>query len=271
MNAISIGPLIFSNERLHAVIALAVFLLVLELVARRWPARAAAAHRWSLIVAASWIIAARAGFVFANREVFAAEPFSALALWQGGFAPAAGFAGLSIVALAALWRRPEVLRPLLIAVVTASGALAAAGWVLPVEAEGELPGITLPDLIGNPVTLADAAGRPVVLNLWASWCPPCRREMPMMMALAEAQEDVVLRFANQGEPPATVQGHLDGQHLDDDRVILDRDRRLMEEFDLLGLPSTLFFDADGALVSVHTGEISRAELINRMNDLQETR
>tara|TARA_R110002074_G_scaffold217487_3_gene387902 strand:- start:308 stop:595 length:288 start_codon:yes stop_codon:yes gene_type:complete len=94
--------------------------------------------------------------------------------------------------------------------------------------------------------------------------------MPMMMELAEAQDDVVLRFANQGEPASAVGRYLDQEGLSDTHVVLDDTQRLMEHFDLLGLPSTLFFDAEGNLIAAQTGEISRAELINRMQELQET-
>jgi len=271
MNAISLGPLVFSNERLHAVIALAVFLAMIELGDRLRPARAGTARSWSLIVLIGWIVAARAGFVLINLEAYAADPLTVFAIWQGGFSLAAGVLGLALLAAVALWQRTAALRPVALAVVLSGGAYAAAGWALPAEVRGQLPPIALPALDGTRVPLADAAGRPVVVNLWASWCPPCRREMPMMMDLAESRDDVVLRFANQGEDRSAIQRYLDSQQLSAAAVVQDIDSRLMADFDLLGLPSTLFFAPDGRLVSVHTGEISRAALTNQMNDLtQET-
>ncbi|KRS16930.1 TlpA disulfide reductase family protein [Roseovarius indicus] len=267
MNAVSLGPLVFSHERLHVVIAIAAFFLAIELATWIWPTRAGVVHRWSLVVAASWIVAARAGFMLANLDSFAADPVSALAVWQGGFAPFAGAAGLALAALAAMLRGPEVLRPLALAVIASGLAYTAAGLALPVEARGQLPRIALPALDSAPVPLSDAEGRPAIINLWVSWCPPCRREMPMMMDLARARDDVVVRFANQGEPRETVLRYLDSQNLSGERVVLDAEQRLMEAFGLLGLPSTLFFAADGSLVAVHIGEISRAALANRMNEL----
>ncbi|MBP0483190.1 TlpA disulfide reductase family protein [Sagittula salina] len=269
MNATSIGPLVFANDRLHAVIALAAVLIVLELGGRRRPALAGALHRWGWLLLVSWIVAARLGSVLVNRAVFAVDPLSALAVWQGGFEPIAGFVGVGLVGLAALLKRPEMLRPLALAVVMAFSAHTAAGWIFPTEAQGSLPQVALTDLGGAPVRLAETGERPVVVNLWASWCPPCRREMPMMMELAEAQDDVVLRFANQGETAAAVGRYLDQEALSGEHVVLDQTQLLMEHFGLLGLPSTLFFDAEGNLAAAHTGEISRAELINRMQALQE--
>lgn len=270
MNATSIGPLVFANDRLHAVIALAVVLLVLEVMGRRRPALAVPLHRWGWLMLAAWIVAARLGFVLVNREVFADDPLSALAVWQGGFEPIAGLFGIALVGLVAIVRRPVVLHPLALAVVLAGSAHAAAGWIFPTEARGSLPDFALKDHGGTQVRLSETNGRPVIVNLWASWCPPCRREMPMMMELAEAQNDVALRFANQGETAPVVRRYLDQEGLSDTHVVLDETQRLMEHFDLLGLPSTLFFDAKGNLIAAHTGEISRAELTNRMQELQET-
>lgn len=271
MNATSIGPLVLANDRLHAVVALAAVLLVLELVGRRRPGQAVTLHRWGWLLLMSWIVAARLGFVLVNREAFVLDPLSALAVWQGGFEPIAGLLGVGLVGLVSLLKRPEVLRPLVLAVAMASSAHTAAGWIFSTEAQGSLPQLALTDLGGALVKLTESDGRPVVVNLWASWCPPCRREMPMMMELAEAQDDVMLRFVNQGEPPATVVHYLEEAALNGRHVVLDEGQRMMEHFDLLGLPSTLFFDADGNLVASHTGEISRAELTNRMKELQETK
>ncbi|SFP93090.1 TlpA disulfide reductase family protein [Tranquillimonas alkanivorans] len=267
MNAVAIGPLVFSNARFQAVLAIFVFLAVVELIAWRWPRHAQDARPWSILALLSWIGAARLGFVGAEWDSFAAAPLDVLALWQGGFDPLAGLAGFGVVTLLGTLRRPSVAAPLLAAAACAGIAVAGARLALPDEASGRLPEIALPDLSGRPVPLTDAEGRPVVINLWASWCPPCRREMPMMMEVATARDDAAVRFANQRERAATISDFLRRQGLASDAVLRDPDGRLMERFDLLGLPSTLFFDAEGRLEAVHTGEISRAQLNARIDDL----
>lgn len=267
MNAVAIGPLVFSNERLQAIIAIFVFLGIVELLALRWPDRAGAARRWASIALLSWIVAARSGFVIAEWPSFAAAPLDILKLWQGGFDPRAGLFGFGLAMFAALLRRPEAVRPVLVATVCAGIALSAARFTLPEEARGRLPAITLRDLGDRPFSLRDLEGRPAVVNLWATWCPPCRREMPMMMEMAEARDDVEMRFVNQQESPAAIASYLAMEQLSSRGVLLDTDGELMAGFGVLGLPSTLFFDAEGRLAAVHTGEISRAELNARVEDL----
>jgi thiol-disulfide isomerase/thioredoxin len=78
-------------------------------------------------------------------------------------------------------------------------ALVGAGWVmrdefLPVEVGTEAPGFTATDLQGRPVSLDDLRGQVVLLNIWATWCPPCREEMPSMQRLHERLGSAGLRI-----------------------------------------------------------------------------
>lgn len=122
-----------------------------------------------------------------------------------------------------------------------------------------LPNMQLIALDGSGALLG---GRnvPVVLNLWATWCPRCRREMPMMTDVAAATPGVDFVFANQGEDADRVLAFLRDENLPGEGMIRDPHGRLMAALDEVGLPSTLVFDAKGRLVAAHTGEISRAAL-----------
>lgn len=90
----------------------------------------------------------------------------------------------------------------------------------------------------------------------------------MMVDVAQSQEGVDVVFANQGEPERIIQKFLDLTNLPADGMIRDPDTTLMQKFGLMGLPSTLFFAADGSLTAVHTGEISRAALLAGIKDLK---
>lgn len=256
MNAISIGPLVFDGARFAAVVGLLLFFAVAEIMARLQKSDAA---RWAGFAVLAWIVAARVGFVAANWPAFAAHPLDALKLWQGGFLPAAGWAGGGAVLLAALLRKVRG-----VALPLALGGVAALIAHLAVTAALMRPAVTLPPLQlialdGRGVQLA-GRHRPVVLNLWATWCPPCRREMPMMTDLAAATPGVDFVFANQGEEAGQVLAFLEAEDLPHAGMVRDPRSRLMAAMDAVGLPSTLVFDAKGRLVAAHTGEISRAAL-----------
>jgi thiol-disulfide isomerase/thioredoxin len=118
-----------------------------------------------------------------------------------------------------------------------------------------LPAVTLDCLGGGALDLGRAPGTPTVVNLWASWCTPCREELPVIQEFADAaagRVQVVGVISKDGVPQAdsfagdagvTFPGAFDGEG------------RLMAELGLPGLPATYFLDADGALVHTETGPV----------------
>lgn len=107
----------------------------------------------------------------------------------------------------------------------------------------------------------------IVVNLWATWCPPCVREMPLLQEAQVTHADVHFVFLNQGENEEQVSSWLSKQHLPLRNVLLDPERRASAAFQQKGYPTTLFFDSEGTLVSVRTGELSKATLSERLGDL----
>lgn len=124
-------------------------------------------------------------------------------------------------------------------------------------------------LSGESTNLAVlAGGKPMVVNLWASWCPPCRHEMPLLAAAQHREAGVSFVFANQGENGATVQRYLSASQLDLANVLLDHDTRLGFVAGSQMLPITLFYDASGKLVDTHLGTLTAASLAKRLNALR---
>lgn len=105
--------------------------------------------------------------------------------------------------------------------------LSAVWWAF---AEGQAPrsAILLPTGLrfdiaqGGGITAGDLRGRPAVLNLWASWRPPCRREMPMLIDTAARERRAAILLVNQGETPARLHAFLRGQGLSSRHVALIR-------------------------------------------------
>jgi thiol-disulfide isomerase/thioredoxin len=131
-----------------------------------------------------------------------------------------------------------------------------------------LPSLPLRTLEGEPVLLgAIAKGRPTVVNLWATWCPPCREEMPQLASAQQRETAVQFVFANQGESAAVVRRYLYDEILALDNVLLDPDSRLSRAVGAKGLPTTLFYDARGRLVDRHAGALSKAALARKLQAL----
>jgi thiol-disulfide isomerase/thioredoxin len=108
---------------------------------------------------------------------------------------------------------------------------------------------------------------PRVVNLWATWCPPCRREMPMMAELAADTEGVAFVFANQGEGKQAVRRYLASAGLSLETILIDPFSALSRFYGAPGLPATLFIDAEGILRHAHLGEISREVLQSNIDRL----
>lgn len=137
------------------------------------------------------LVLARLAFVLQYAGDYAAAPWQALDIRDGGFLLWPGVLGALLIGAIRAWRRAALRRPLALGVL--AGALVWGGASLALhqlERAGRLPELTLRDLAGRPVLLDELRGQPLVINLWASWCPPCRREMPVLLAARQSEPGV---------------------------------------------------------------------------------
>jgi len=102
------------------------------------------------------------------------------------------------------------------------------------------------------------------LNMWATWCPPCRREMPVIERAQAAYPDVSFVLVNQGEDLQTIQRFLAEEGLQLSDVLRDPHSRTMAETGARALPTTLYFSPDGRLVDSHMGELTGASLADTL-------
>jgi peroxiredoxin len=117
------------------------------------------------------------------------------------------------------------------------------------------PDFELALLGGGQMTLSQHKGKEiVVLDFWASWCPPCRRSMPIIESVAAAFKDkgVVLYAINQGEDAATIRKFLTAQKLNV-TVALDKDRAVGAQYGASAIPLTVIVGKDGIIQAVHGG------------------
>jgi peroxiredoxin len=123
------------------------------------------------------------------------------------------------------------------------------------------PEIDLPTLDGEQVKLSDLRGQPVVINFWATWCPPCKAEMPALAAAAERySERVTFLAVDVGESAEAVEAFL--ETLDAAPTILLDEGGLTtgNQYMVRGLPSTYFVDSDGRVRAVHVGPLTEPQI-----------
>ncbi|MEL7675277.1 MAG: TlpA disulfide reductase family protein [Chloroflexota bacterium] len=121
---------------------------------------------------------------------------------------------------------------------------------------------TLPGMNGDTVSLADYRGRYVLVNFWATWCPPCRDEMPDLQAYYNAYRDqgFTLLAINEAEDPATVRRFVGGFGFTFP-VALDTTGAVMDQYGTESLPTSFLIGPDGRLVkSWIPGRLNRATL-----------
>jgi peroxiredoxin len=110
------------------------------------------------------------------------------------------------------------------------------------------PDFTLQDVDGKTWQLSELRGRPVIVNFWATWCPPCREEMPSMQRAWEQlqAEGVVLLAINVGESADTV-FQFTANYPVDFPLLLDLDSAVLNQWPVQGLPATFVVDPQGRI------------------------
>ena len=126
------------------------------------------------------------------------------------------------------------------------------------------PDFTVYDKDGNAVKLSDMKGKPVVLNFWASWCPPCKSEMPDFDEICKQYEGkVAFMMVNltdgQSETQESAQAFIDSMGYTFP-VYFDKDSDAAYKYGIQSIPTTFFIDAEGNLVAYGSGAMSAAVL-----------
>ena len=224
-------------------------------------------HGWALLLCS--LLAARAAFVLEWADAYAHPPWAALDIRDGGWSAGWGVAA-ALAYLAFLWlKRSPLARTALIGIASALllwGSVQALRTAMaPVLAP--LPAFSAVALDAQTVQLDQLAvqrGQPLVINLWASWCPPCRREMPALLQAQQQHPGVQVLWVNQGEAPDTVVRFAAQHGLPPSQVLLDPSQALGRLLGSRALPSTVFVDAQGRQTALRVGELSAATLAQHL-------
>ncbi len=125
----------------------------------------------------------------------------------------------------------------------------------PAERGAVAPDFALPELVGAPVRLSDHQGQVVLLNFWATWCPPCRAEMPSMERLYQAYRNrgfVILAISGDRAGRSVVEPYVQERGLTFP-ILLDPDGDVFAQYGVRGLPTSYLLDRRGRIVSREVG------------------
>lgn len=126
----------------------------------------------------------------------------------------------------------------------------------------------LKDLDGKEVSLNDFKGKKVFLNFWASWCPPCKAEMPDIEKVYQETKDsdLVILAVNVGESRDTAKSFLDDNNYNF-AALLDSDQSVARQYNITGIPTSYFIDTEGNIVKTKIGPMTLEEMKSYISEL----
>jgi cytochrome c biogenesis protein CcmG/thiol:disulfide interchange protein DsbE len=136
-----------------------------------------------------------------------------------------------------------------------------------VAVNGPVPDVELTSLQGTPLALADYRGTPLVVNFWASWCPPCISEMPAFDEVYQQRNGTVAFVGinvRESADMAIEMAERTGVTYD---LALDPNGAAARAFNVVNMPTTVFVTADGTVAGVHSGALTSAQLDERITAL----
>ena len=132
------------------------------------------------------------------------------------------------------------------------------------------PDFALEDLNGEILQLSDLRGRVVFLNFWATWCVPCRREMPAFERFMKDQPDAgpIVIAVNQDESADEIRDFLDDIDVSGVPVVLDPGAAVHATYSIVGMPTTYIIDETGVIRAVKFGEVTAEDFAAYLASLQ---
>jgi len=169
----------------------------------------------------------------------------------------------------------KIILSIILASALVSGVLIA-GCSSPTPTQSPQVGKPAPDfellgLDGQAVSLSGLRGKPVLINFWASWCEPCRFEMPFIQEIYEGwtgkPPSLVILTINLGESPSRVERFMESYGLSFP-VLLDTSQNVALEYNIRGIPTTFFIDKDGIIRDIKFGAfLSKTEIEMRLSKI----
>lgn len=149
--------------------------------------------------------------------------------------------------------------PVVVAIAVYAGIQALRAPEVQTGERGEAPAFTLMSTTGQRVALADFAGQPVILNFWATWCGPCKAELPQLNKFAKQHPEVAMLGValDSGTLPVLKRAQADlGIEFD----VLRGNKGVQSQYGVRTIPTTFLVDASGVIQESHVGVVTAGQL-----------
>jgi cytochrome c biogenesis protein CcmG/thiol:disulfide interchange protein DsbE len=289
IEAFNLGPLLIPTRPLILVLSLFFAFWFASLLSLRFALEKSKVKRVFEYSAWIGVLGARLSFVAMNWSAYRAAPWTVLYFWQPGYFYLGGLASGICGALLLGLKFFPAKRRALFTVLGSSYLLAILLYLSGLQSLEffRQPGVSgvgsvvsdfrLRNLSGSSVQLSDLDGQGIVVNFWATWCPPCRREMPMLddiQKIYHARGISVVGIAI-GEPADQVLSYVESVAVSypiwvdasPSAVGFDRTQDIFSRFGGIGFPTTLFIDRNGVIHTIYVGELSRGFLQSQIDQL----
>ncbi|MGM0437314.1 MAG: TlpA family protein disulfide reductase [Bacillota bacterium] len=133
------------------------------------------------------------------------------------------------------------------------------------EVGKKAPNFTLKNMDNQEVTLRELEGQKVFINFWASWCPPCKAEMPDIQKLYENYgEDIKIIAVNLEEEKTKIENYLENENLDF-TILLDKNKKVANQYLIRAIPTSYFLDENGIIIEKNLGVLSYDKMKEILN------
>jgi thiol-disulfide isomerase/thioredoxin len=254
---INLGPVSLPVSPLLVLISVIIGFIVTFIVEKKNKGRASSAI---LMVLLAGLLLGRLVFVISSFDSYDSF-WQMLDMRDGSINYTAALIGSAVVLFLRL-RGGQQRKALRSGLFTMIGTYAVFSLVIALaRSHAVLPQSSFMQLDGQTVKITDISQQqPTIVNLWATSCLPCRREMPILEQAELRYSDVTFISLNQRESSEIVQQFLQREDLNFQHVLLDSKGEMATNKGIFSLPATLFFDAKGQLVHSHTELVSAASL-----------
>ena len=118
---------------------------------------------------------------------------------------------------------------------------------------------TLKDLNDQKISLSDYKGKKVFVNFWATWCPPCKYEMPFINEIYKENKDIEILTISSNESKNIVEKYIK-QNNYEFKVLLDTDSKVATKYRAYSIPLSILIDEDGNIIKTHNGAMNKDQL-----------